>query len=487
MAGTTDSLARQEIAVNKFSCQNKNDRQLYRCKRIYQVHAAMQQFLGCARRNRPPFCLGTKKMPLQLPTDATTEGRKGCGPLIPPLSETQRPLRQQIFEHVRAAGLIPRVQVAKDLGVSPASVTTITQELIEAGLIEEVAAPRDGDQGRGRPAVALGVRAAAHLVAGMKLSDREHTAVIVDFAGNLIADDVIARKPGPMALPELLTAIEILLNRVCQKAGIVRADLSAVGLGVPGFVDCALGVVLWSSVLIERTVPLAAVAGTRLSLPVMVDNDANLVSLAELWFGAGRGLSDFAVVTIEHGVGMGFVLNHRIYRGSRGLGMELGHTKVQLDGALCRCGQRGCLEAYVADYALAREATTALNWEHKEGQSINILLESLYDHAKAGNTAARSIFRRAGRYLAVGLSNVINLFDPALIILSGERMRYDYLYAAETLAEMENLAIATGRPRPPIEIHAWGDLLWAHGAAALALSAVSEGQLAPATRDIAAQ
>ncbi len=418
--------------------------------------------------------------------DEASEGRKGCGPLIPPLSDTLRPLRQQVFERVRASGLIPRVQLAKDLGVSPASVTTITQELIEAGLIEEIAAPREGDAGRGRPAVALGVRAAAHFVAGMKLSDREHTAVIVDFAGNLIADDVIPRRPGPMTLGDLLTAIEALLSRVCAKAGITKLELSAMGLGVPGFVDCVDGMVYWSSVLVERSVPLASIVEARLGLQVTIDNDANLVTLAELWFGAGRSLSDFAVVTIEHGVGMGYVLNHRMFRGAQRLGMELGHTKVQLDGALCRCGQRGCLEAYVADYALAREATTALNWEHKEGQSIAVVLESLYDHAKAGNGAARSIFRRAGRYLAVGLSNVINLFDPALIILSGERMRYDYLYAAETLAEMDNLAIVTGRPRPPIEIHAWGDLLWAHGAAALALSVVSERLIAP-SKDIAAQ
>lgn len=428
-----------------------------------------------------------EKMMLQPPKDAKGNASFGCGPLIPPLSETTRPLRQQVFERVRAAGLIARVQVAKELGVSPATVTTITSELIDAGLIEEVAAPRDADQGRGRPSVALGVRADAYRVAGMKLSDREHTAVIVDFAGNLIADDVIPRRPGPMALPELLAAMETLLARVCAKAGIGVQDLSALGLGVPGFVDCAEGTVLWSSVLHERNVPLAATASARLGLPVHVDNDANLVTLAELWFGAGRALSDFAVVTIEHGVGMGFVLNHKIYRGARGLGMELGHTKVQLDGALCRCGQRGCLEAYVADYALAREASTALNWEHKESQSIAVLLESLYGHAKAGNEAARSIFRRAGRYLAAGLSNVINLFDPALIILSGERMRYDYLYASETLAEMKSMAIVTGRPLPPIEIHAWGDLLWAHGAAALALSAICDGLLMPAARDIAAQ
>lgn len=418
---------------------------------------------------------------------ASSEGRKGVGPLIPPLTESQRPLRQQVFELVRAAGLIPRVQLAKDLGVSPASVTTISSELIETGLIEEVAAPRDNDAGRGRPAVALGVRAQAHRVAGMKLSDREHTAVIVDFAGKLIADESIPRRPGPMSLPEILDIIETLLARVCAKAGVARADLSAVGIGLPGFVDCAEGVVFWSSILAERAVPIAAAATSRLGLPVYIDNDANLVAVAELWFGAGRSLSDFAVVTIEHGVGMGFVMNHRIYRGAQRLGMELGHTKVQLDGALCRCGQRGCLEAYVADYALAREATTALNWGHKESQPINVLLESLYDHAKAGNATAKSIFRRAGRYLAVGLSNVVNLFDPSLIILSGERMRYDYLYAAETLSEMENLAINTGRPPPPIEIHAWGDLLWAHGAAALALSEVTAAILSPASREIAAQ
>ena len=418
---------------------------------------------------------------------ALTGGRRGVGPLIPPLTESQRPLRQQVFELIRAAGLIPRVQLAKDLGVSPASVTTLSSELIEAGLIEEVAAPRENDAGRGRPAVALGVRAQAHRVAGMKLSDREHTAVIVDFAGKLIADESIPRRPGPMSLPEILETIETLLARVCSKAGVDRAALSAVGIGLPGFVDCAEGIVFWSSILAERSVPIAAAASARLGLPVYVDNDANLVALAELWFGAGRSLSDFAVVTIEHGVGMGFVMNHRIYRGAQRLGMELGHTKVQLDGALCRCGQRGCLEAYVADYALAREATTALNWGHKESQPINVLLESLYDHAKAGNTTAKTIFRRAGRYLAVGLSNVVNLFDPSLIILSGERMRYDYLYAAETLSEMDNLAIDTGRPRPPIEIHAWGDLLWAHGAAALALSEVTEAILYPASREIAAQ
>lgn len=419
-------------------------------------------------------------MPESGPGVANGGERQGVGPLVRPFEESPRPLRQQVFEQIRAAGALPRVQVAKELGVSPASVSAITSELIEAGLIEEVIAPRESDSSRGRPPVALGVRPGAHLVAGIKLSDREHTAVIVDFSGLLLASAAIAQRPGARGLSELVAAADALLSQVTSKAGIAREALSAVGLGVPGFVDRKDGRVLWSPVLRERDVDLSAAVTAQLGLPVEIDNDANLVALAELWFGAGRELPDFAVVTIEHGLGMGLVLNHRLYRGARGLGTELGHTKVQLDGALCRCGQRGCLEAYVADYALAREAATALNLMHKEGQPTSELLESLFDHAKAGNAAARSIFRRAGRYLAVGLANVVNLFDPGLIILSGERMRYDYLYADDTLSEMQSLMLPANRPSPRIEVHAWGDLLWAQGAAALALSAVTEGALGAA-------
>jgi predicted NBD/HSP70 family sugar kinase len=425
-------------------------------------------------------------MTLHVHHDNDDSAQPGCGPLIPPLSETMRPLRQQVFDRIRAAGHIPRVQLAKELGVSPASVTTLTGELIDMGLIEEVAAPREADSGRGRPAVALGVRASAHIVAGVKVSDRDISAVIVDFSGQLLADHHIDRHPAALALSEMVDAIEVLLDDVCHKAGTSRSDLSGVGVALPGYIDSPNGIALWSSVLRERNAPAAAAIANRLGLPVQIDNDANLCALAELWFGAGRSRSDFAVVTIEYGLGMGLVVNHRLYRGAQGMGMELGHTKVQLDGALCRCGQRGCLEAYVADYALAREAATALDWTNKGGQSMGVLLESLYDHAKAGNQSARSIFHRAGRYLALGLSNVVNLFDPALIILSGERMRFDYLYAADTLAEMKAHTLDTGRPLPPIEIHAWGEMLWAHGAAALALSALTDQCLAPA-RDIAAQ
>ncbi|SFE67109.1 ROK family transcriptional regulator [Roseivivax sediminis] len=408
---------------------------------------------------------------------------QGFGPLIAPMSDVQRPLRQQIFERVRASGAISRAQVAKDLGISPASVTTLTSDLIEAGFLTEVAAPRDGQDGsRGRPPVALGVRADAFAVCGIKLSDREHGVVILDFAGRELAA-TCAPAAGTETLDETLSTLDRLIEDVCSRAGIDRRDLSALGVGLPGFVDAPSGRVVWSPLLPERDVALAAAAEARLGLPVAIDNDANLVALAELWFGVGRRIADFAVVTIEHGVGMGLVLNHRLYRGARGLGMELGHTKVQLDGALCRCGQRGCLEAYVADYALAREAAVALGRIGQPALPLSQLLGTLHARAKDGDAAARSIFHRAGRFLAVGLANVVNLFDPELVILAGERMRYDFLYADDTLSEMNRLILETGRTAPRIEVHAWGDQLWGYGAAALALSTVTERHLGAAREE----
>ncbi len=397
----------------------------------------------------------------------------GCGPIRPVSTAAPATLRQQIFECVRAAGMIPRVDVAKILGVSPASVTALVAELIQSGHVEEVE-ELAREASRGRPPVALRVRAESGYVAGIKLADECHSAVLIDMAGDPVAQASLPRANRRCDPKVLLDEAATLYDRLIAASGLARDQVSVVGLGVPGIVDHAEGTVAWSPLLTEEGLALRDMATRRLGVPVEIDNDANLVTLSELWFGAGRDLADFAVVTIEHGVGMGLVLNHRLHRGAHGLGMELGHTKVHLDGALCRCGQRGCLEAYIADYALVREASIALDWHHGQAESSQILLESLYDQAKAGNEAARTIFRRAGRFLAVGLANVVNLFDPSLVILSGERMRYDYLYAEDVLREMRALTLNGSRSAPPVEIAARGDLVWARGAAALALSALTD-------------
>ncbi|MGY6704278.1 ROK family protein [Roseinatronobacter sp.] len=420
------------------------------------------------------------------------EDQAGCGPILANIAPVPRPLRHTLFDYTRAHGKTTRADMVRALGVSAASVSAVTAELIAEGFLRETsAAPAlDTDQprtGRGRPPVELEVVAEAYHVVGMKLGDQRHTAVLSDFAGRRIAEANVPTRPNRKSPAILVAEARALMDKLLSSQDMQVRDIDSIGVGMAGMVEHATGNVPWSPMLDSPGTALSMQFQDAFGVPTYLDNDANLLTLAELWFGGGRRKSDFAVVTIEHGVGMGLVLFNQLYRGARGVGLELGHTKVQLDGALCRCGKRGCLEAYVADYALAREAATALDQHASLSESPLALLEDLFSEARRGNEAALSIFRRAGRYLALGLSNVVQMFDPEVVILSGGRMQYDYLYAREVMAEMQAMTLIGARPPARVEIHAWGDLVWAQGAVALALGALTENLLGgAATRGSAA-
>ncbi|WP_071673845.1 ROK family transcriptional regulator [Nioella nitratireducens] len=377
--------------------------------------------------------------------------------------------RQQVFDAIRQAGRIARIDIARETQVSPATVTAITSELLAAGLIEEVVPEGDRPGAkRGRPRVSLKVRGAAHLIAGIKITDRSATVILVDFEGKTVGE-YDQELPGPvMSAEELVVLVREALTGACAAAGRRLSDLSGVGLGLAGLIDATRNFVHWSPALDQRNVELGQMLSQAIPVPFFMDNDANLVAKAEQLFGQARNLSDFIVITIEQGVGMGIVIDGKIYRGERGCGAEFGHTKVQLDGALCRCGQRGCLEAYVGDYALLREANIRGSAQPEDD------LSALYARAKAGDAMARSIFDRAGRMFAMGLANVINIFDPGLVILSGEQMTFDFLYSEDVLNRVKESIVQVDAPLPDIRVHKWGDLMWAKGAAACAMEGVSE-------------
>ena len=397
----------------------------------------------------------------------------GYGPILRPTARETYSLRQQIFELVRASGRIARSTIARTLDISPGSVTSLTAELIVDGFLREVEETAR-EASRGRPPVSLELVSNALYVIGVKLSDEKHTATLTDFGGNALASASQITNADKKSANELLIETEILIKKVCERANIDQNSISAIGVGISGIVNYTTGVVTWSPLLEKLDVPLGNVFSTHFDTPVCIDNDANVLTLAELWFGAGRALSNFAVVTIEHGVGMGFVSDNRLFRGAHSMGLELGHTKVQLDGALCRCGQRGCLEAYLADYALAREASTVLTMTPDQSKNLNESLKDLYKMAKFGDMASQKIFKRAGRYLAVALSNIIHLFDPKLIILSGRPMQYEFLYDEDMQSEMRTLALYESRYDTQIEIQSWGNMVWARGATALALTELTK-------------
>ncbi|MEO1732082.1 MAG: ROK family transcriptional regulator [Pseudomonadota bacterium] len=380
--------------------------------------------------------------------------------------------RRQLFFAIRDARAVPRIELSDLTGISRATVTTITADLIREGLIEEVARPSDTQDGRrGRPRVDLKIRGDARLVAGIKILNNEVSLVMFDFEGNQLAEHVVRLNKRIFEPDELASNLARAVDALAGLVGKTRKDLSGVGIGIAGIVDAAHGFVHWSPSLSEKNVEFADIVERRVGLPAYIDNDANLVAVAEKRFGLGKEHSDFIVVTIESGVGLGIVIGNELYRGARGCGAEFGHTKVQLDGALCRCGQRGCLEAYVADYALLREASLVMRETGTANETPD--MQTLLAAARQNNQMAQSILRRAGRMFAMGLANLVNVFDPELIVLAGEQMQFDHLYSDEVMQAMHSSIVQVDKPPPQVVTHKWGSLMWARGAATYALDNVT--------------
>lgn len=385
--------------------------------------------------------------------------------------------RRALLQQIRMVGSVPRIELSGLTGISRATVTTITAEFLRNGLIEEVERKdAKADSRRGRPRVDLKIRGAARLVVGVKISSRSMSLVLLDFEGTRLAALETGLQGSVFTPDDLAHAIGAAIDELTGSAGRSAEEVSGVGVGIAGIVQASTGFVHWSPSLSQRNVAFGATLTAVLGTPAFIDNDANLVAVAEKTIGLGQSHTDFIVVTIESGVGMGLVIGGNIYRGTRGCGAEFGHTKVHLDGALCRCGQRGCLEAYVGDYALLREAMTMPGAD--PGADAGTSIEALLNAARNGDAMARSIVERAGRMFAMGLANLVNIFDPQLIILAGEQMQFDHLYADAVITEMRKSIVQVDKAPPEVVVHKWGDKMWAHGAAAFALDQVSELALA---------
>jgi predicted NBD/HSP70 family sugar kinase len=270
-----------------------------------------------------------------------------------------------------------------------------------------------------------------------------------------------------MAPETLVCAIRDALSSAYDQIEYSLENLSGISIGLAGQVNAATRFVHWSSSLKQRNVDLGKLLDGHLSCAAFVDNDANLVAKAEQLFGEGRGLNNFLVVTVEHGVGLGIVLGGRLYRGERGCGAEFGHTKIALNGARCQCGQKGCLEAYVGSSGLLRRSAKEIATD--TFPTVRALVQGAAD----GHVQAAEILEEAGQMFGLGLSNLINLFDPERIIIAGVEHRIEHLHSDAVLNEVRNNVVEVDAPLPDIHIHHWDDLMWARGAAAMAIEHVS--------------
>ncbi len=269
------------------------------------------------------------------------------------------------------------------------------------------------------------------------------------------------------------------ISELRQTAG---ADAAAVGFGIPSLIDRRTGRAVLSINLSLSDVPFAAVMAERLGLPVFVDNDANVAALAELRAGSLRGIRDAVVLTVGTGIGGALVLGGEIYRGSTGVGAELGHTVIDADGPPCQgnCPNHGCLEALASGTALKREAgqlarerpDSGLGQAHAAGRELDGTMVTELAHD--GDAVATEVLALIGSRLGVGITSFVNALNPEVVVLGGGVMAAGELLLGPARAEVAARALPPPREHVRIVAAALGVEAGMIGAAALAFDGISE-------------
>ena len=375
--------------------------------------------------------------------------------------------RLQVMEALRANGPVSRVEIGEHTGLAPATVSEITGALLAEDLLRE---SRSVIAGRGRPRIMLEINADGGRVMGIKLSTHQLTLSLTDLTGQAIAAVSLPLLPQELGIVATADSVAASIRRLLKEQRMAPESLSGIGAGLPGFIETGTGTGSWSPLFGDHPASFSALLEDRLGVPVIVENDVNLVALAERWFGEGKGVDNFCVVTVEHGVGMGMFLDGKLYRGRAGMAAEFGHVRHREHGLPCRCGQLGCIEAYAADYAIVARAAEVVDLGRLDsGQAINEAIREVTRRAKLGDARLRALFADAGHALGLGIANVVNVPTPERVLVTGEGMRAEDLLMRPLIDTFQANTLPFLRETTPLLWHEWADEVWAQGAAALVL------------------
>jgi predicted NBD/HSP70 family sugar kinase len=322
--------------------------------------------------------------------------------------------RLRVIDALRQRGIASRAELARVTGLSRTTVATLVSDLQERGLVvERPELERDGrPAGKGRPPVLLGLDPSAGAAVGVGYDHRHIRVAVADLSSTVLGEREQELDVDHEATAALDAAAGM-LDELLDSLGMERDQVVGAGMGLPGPIDRETGTV-GSTVIMPGWVglePRRELAG-RLGVHVEVDNDANLGALGEVLFGAARGLGDVVYVKVAAGIGAGLVLDGNVYRGARGEAGELGHVQARPEGAVCRCGNRGCLETIASAPALVE----LLRATHGPDLTVRDLL----DLVAAGDRAATRVVDDAGRAIGRVLADLCDLLNPEAIVVGGD-------------------------------------------------------------------
>ncbi|MFE0627937.1 ROK family protein [Streptomyces sp. NPDC058864] len=374
----------------------------------------------------------------------------------------QPPAAVLVFQTLLVHGPLTRAEIGRRTGLSAGAVTKAATPLLADGWITELGRPA-GERASGRPATPMAVRADRARFVGVKVTGDELIGVLTDLTARPLASRRAAldsRDVGTVVL-----AIARLIGQLRTAAGAEEdGAVHSVGITISGDVDGQTGTVQYSPFLDWRRVPLAQLVESASGIPTVIENDVRALTVAEQWFGAGVGLSSFALVTVGAGIGCGLSIGGRVVSGAHGVSGEVGHLPVGGTDRTCTCGNTGCVETVASTHAITEQARQATG-------DPALTMEEAVRLAHADNAAVRAVFSRAGHVMGLAMASVANLIGPERIIISGEGAASYDLFADQIRQTFADHAFGAAadcdlvvRPLPFEE--------WARGGAAVAAQRV---------------
>jgi glucokinase-like ROK family protein len=317
-------------------------------------------------------------------------------------------------------GGISRIELARQMNLTRAAITSIINDLIASGLVREV----EGQHAGGRKPIVLEIEPGLGYVVGIDMGATHVTLSLADFSARQMHE---LHMPLDIDLGPLvcLSQVDAHMQLLLQGAGLRIDQIRAVGVGVPGPIVSEAGMVSGPPIMPGWDgFPIRDTLQQRWGCPVSLNNDAELGALGEWAYGAGRGERDLAYIKVGTGIGAGLLLDGQIYRGITGSAGEVGHITIEENGPLCQCGNRGCLEALAGGRAIAQRAIDAI---HKGQRTLlseispveAITAQDVISEARRGDLFAQQIVAEAGAHLGTAIASVVNLFNPSMVVIGG--------------------------------------------------------------------
>jgi predicted NBD/HSP70 family sugar kinase len=377
--------------------------------------------------------------------------------------------RRLLVQALSGRGVASRAELARITGLSRSTVSSLVNDLLKSGLIvervEEDSAPQSSQVGR--PPVLIALSPSAGAAIGIDFGHSHIAVAVADLSHTVLAERWQEIDVDHLAVEGLDTGAE-LVEAALDEAGVDRDRVVGVGMGLPGPISDENQTVGSTSILPGWVgVNAADEMARRLGMAVDVENDANLGALAEAVWGAGRGAPDVAYIKASSGIGAGLVIGGRLHRGVGGTAGEIGHTPYREDGAVCRCGNRGCLET------VAR--TDVITSSVAAGRGGPLTIGDVIDLARAGDPPAQRVIADAGRAIGVGVANLCNLLNPRRVIVGGELSAAGEILLAPLRDSLNRYAIPTAASDVTVVAGELGKRAEVMGALALVLSDPTKG------------